>query len=1342
MVATRRTAQPGPADELASDPDIMLKKPPVRKTTAKGTVTSKTTTAAKGRTTRGKKAEPEDEEVEIAEDVQAAKPVKTARKAAGRRKQDADANVTPVVVEAPAPVKVTRATKTGSVRGRKAVSTVEEEPVAPAVGDVKPPRTAKAGTLRGRKAATAIQEEPEPAVAEELKPTKAAKGGSLRGKKAAAALTEAPALPAPEQKPTRGTRATATKTQPLSPKKITQVSKPNTRTARNATQKSAAKAAPGKAPSKGRGTMRKRTVSDENAEVPNLQPAIDEDEDVLLLSSTPVQTRSAPHKNGKQEKADSEMSMSSRPTTPNDSTLQSVSQSEVDKEDEVVEEQSIDDMGDEEETADANASEDELCGPKTPMKRASPGSEARYLSSVQRTIRKYEDQRRDKTPAQRFAVLGSQRGTPQTQKPYCKPMPPSSEVRPMTVARGTDRAFVFRDLSEGTPALPEVESEAEIDEELSFIPDDDIIPLDNDIHNDVDQGNVDMFVGGTSATSPARLQLQSPPTSASEVAEDDDTDEEVEEVIMTHNYDAGEFVAPAEIERDPEETMLAEDAEVSEDDEDVQPGESFETEDTVIITRAQPVEDEVMQDMTATDSEVDDDSVIVHDLTEETEDDEPVYAEPTRQEATITVNFDNLFNGARAASHANEPEMMADADHPQAVEVEMESDTVAGAEMDGEPEPVLTELPSRRETLNFNEFIDVAALAEPIEALRLSSMHHVEDGEASEILEPDSTLGMPAPAEVAKEDFAVVEHDQEMATVEPMQPVPVQNDDKPTEQAVADYGDLPHYARPTIAFDARRKSLPVLSHRTPIKTGTRPNTSDGVSMPRIANPFTDAWWSRSRAASTTTTPVKARPSTAYGMLNVNSPAKTPLATPKDRFPRLAPRQNYEEYARTVAAPARFQTPPEKPLKRRETFHKAAAGRTIASTPKPEQPVLPTPQAVETAATTPSERYPGLRPRHNYEEHARTVAAPVRFRTPAEQPGKRRETFHKAATGRINGPSLEPIESESFTLQAPETPVTTPGERYPRLRPRQDYSEHATTVAAPVRFHTPVKTPLKRPATAKKPESLRKAALKANTPTASHSPMKTPLKAAAMTPGQEPLTPHPAAPLRGVLALVEVFTLEGASASAPFVALLHRLGAKSTKAWSDRVTHVIFKDGSPTTLQRVRLHNKDVEEKGSGAIIHCVNSRWITDCDIEGTRMDESDEVYAVDVAEIPRGGKRRRKSMEPSALLNLGGNIVRDRKSSVGRTSSFGRSPLKFDVDSPVKKAEEGVAEFTPIRDSRVVGKENSGDEASSPVTPAWIAAPGQLVQQTAPMNRVRKLDLPAKQGAKSRRLTFWNGGT
>ena len=1228
MVATRRAAQPAVEDELAmDDPELALKKKPVRKTTAK---TTKTTAKsdAKPKTTRGRKVEPE---LEVQQDEQEeVEPAKPTRRAAGRPRKEAAPE--PVAEQTCEPAKPTRATKAGSVRGRKAVAAAEEPENVIAIEPPKPTRATKAGSVRGRKAAVAVDSEPAPPAAE-AKPTRSNKAGSVRGKKAAAAIEEPPVLPPPEEsKPTRSTRTTALKAPPLSPKKITQVSKPATRTTRNASQKPAAKAAPVKAAPKGRAATRKRTESNENADP-------DADDDVEMVSGTPVKTRTT---RGQAKIAEttveSETSMSSRPTTPTKSLTEAFNQNDEDIDelqrdiDSASEEQPVDD-----EVSDA--SDDELCGPKTPMKRASPGAAARYQESVQRTIRKYEETMNLETPARRFTVLGSQRGTPQTQKPYCKPAPPSSIARPMTVSRGVDRAFVFRDIRDGAPGIAQDESMEEDQDDLSFIPDENIIQLDDDEAAEPTPTPADCAQSAFSMESDAEME---------------DDVEQAPSMVAQDDEDA--YIAPSLVEPDPEETMIIHDLGRRSETPEVDPVESFETEDTVLIHRPDDQEDdEQMSD--AEESETEDGSVIHY----ETNSSKQSISNGT----PIALNFESHLAEARLSPQKPQTENLdTPVDAMPVLELEEEG-AVAGAEMDVDLDKVVPELPSRRQTVNLNEFIDFAALSEP--TVNLGDIPVEPDTSLASVMEiddsPEEVVSFQAETEAPKpEDLESHLPQPVEAKADVAEPVLLDNRDEHT---------VPHYALPTVSFDARRKSLPVLSLRTPIKTGARPNTSDGASMPRIANPFANAWWNRQAVGSTAATPVKSRPSTAHGVVSkgyIGTPAKvsagtTPVATPGERFPRFAPRSNYEEHSKTAAPPARFQTP-------------------------------------------------------------------------TKQSPKRRQTFHKAIPGQINS------KPEAAASSPPRSPVATtqvtPGERYPRLRSRQDYEGHAKTVAAPVRFKTPpAKSPLKRPATTQKPESLRKAALKA---TASHTPMKAPLKGPAMTPSQAPMTPHPAAPLRGVVAMVEVYTLEGASASAPFVALLHRLGAKTTRAWSDRVTHVVFKDGSPTTLQRVRLNNKEADETGKGAYIHCVNSRWVTDCDTEGAHQDESDEAYVVDVAEVPRGGKRRRKSMEPSALMNIGGNIIGGRKSSlgrasIGRVSSLGRSPAKF--DSPAKQPNAATIE-TPKFD--VAEKENSGDDQSSPATPAWIAAPGNLVQQTAPMNRVRKLELQGGKEPKNRRLTFWNG--
>jgi hypothetical protein len=82
------------------------------------------------------------------------------------------------------------------------------------------------------------------------------------------------------------------------------------------------------------------------------------------------------------------------------------------------------------------------------------------------------------------------------------------------------------------------------------------------------------------------------------------------------------------------------------------------------------------------------------------------------------------------------------------------------------------------------------------------------------------------------------------------------------------------------------------------------------------------------------------------------------------------------------------------------------------------------------------------------------------------------------------------------------------------------------------------------------------------------------------------------PLHGVIAYVDVRTADGDDASAPFTEALRNMGAKVVRQWSwngeeaDRiaVTHVIFKQGGPRTLSKVKL------AKGA---VRCVGLGWIS-----------------------------------------------------------------------------------------------------------------------------------------------------
>jgi hypothetical protein len=99
--------------------------------------------------------------------------------------------------------------------------------------------------------------------------------------------------------------------------------------------------------------------------------------------------------------------------------------------------------------------------------------------------------------------------------------------------------------------------------------------------------------------------------------------------------------------------------------------------------------------------------------------------------------------------------------------------------------------------------------------------------------------------------------------------------------------------------------------------------------------------------------------------------------------------------------------------------------------------------------------------------------------------------------------------------------------------------------------------------------------------------------------ETPSTPSPSKPsrndkppLRGVIAYVDVKTADGDDASGPFIDALKSLGARVVKHWAWNgdatekvgITHVVFKQGGPRTLTKVKLANGGVQ---------CVGLGWIS-----------------------------------------------------------------------------------------------------------------------------------------------------
>jgi len=135
-------------------------------------------------------------------------------------------------------------------------------------------------------------------------------------------------------------------------------------------------------------------------------------------------------------------------------------------------------------------------------------------------------------------------------------------------------------------------------------------------------------------------------------------------------------------------------------------------------------------------------------------------------------------------------------------------------------------------------------------------------------------------------------------------------------------------------------------------------------------------------------------------------------------------------------------------------------------------------------------------------------------------------------------------------------------------------------------------------------------------------------------------------------------------------------------------------------------------------------------------MDEHAEEYAVDVFEIPRGGKKRRKSMEPSALHNMIGNVV-PTPSGTAKKSLTQQQESRLSLASTTWGESPIKGSYTPSTPG--ASGFDDGDDS-------WLETPIQaateedrhLLQQTMPVNKIRKFKLQELEKPERRRLTTW----
>ncbi|KAG0645680.1 hypothetical protein D0Z07_8576 [Hyphodiscus hymeniophilus] len=255
------------------------------------------------------------------------------------------------------------------------------------------------------------------------------------------------------------------------------------------------------------------------------------------------------------------------------------------------------------------------------------------------------------------------------------------------------------------------------------------------------------------------------------------------------------------------------------------------------------------------------------------------------------------------------------------------------------------------------------------------------------------------------------------------------------------------------------------------------------------------------------------------------------------------------------------------------------------------------------------------------------------------------------------------------------------------------------------------------------------------------------------PARTPRSDLNTALLKGAVVFVDVHTSEGADASSLFTELLTQMGARYVKSWnwnpsSDDgskigITHIVFKDGGKRTLEKARE---------TGGVVSCVGVGWVLDCERENKWLPEA--PYFVDTAMIPRGGHRRRKSMEPKALANLTGNPFPSNSTTpVRKSMSPMKNPNSF-ADTPLtsKSRRRESVQWVRTPSSTSSGDDGKLDDVTLmlspvPATPApeFISAYGedglygdetpylpkneQLVQQTAPVIKFGNPEKPLSKG-------------
>ncbi len=200
-------------------------------------------------------------------------------------------------------------------------------------------------------------------------------------------------------------------------------------------------------------------------------------------------------------------------------------------------------------------------------------------------------------------------------------------------------------------------------------------------------------------------------------------------------------------------------------------------------------------------------------------------------------------------------------------------------------------------------------------------------------------------------------------------------------------------------------------------------------------------------------------------------------------------------------------------------------------------------------------------------------ATPKFATPKRVLAER--TFHT-----VSKVPLKPAADDTPMRPSPKKRSASIS-RLPASRPTSNLARHNTVISySPSKNSTPRSTPKRR--VQEEPEHV---------PATPKGDVE--ISSIIATPARTPRRDLNTALLKGAVVFVDVYTSEGADASALFTELLAQMGARCVKNWSWNgnledggkigITHVVFKDGGKRTLEKVRE---------TGGVVSCVGVGWV------------------------------------------------------------------------------------------------------------------------------------------------------